>query len=241
MNIIEFPLEKIRLHKQNLNPNGFSFVNLYDCFEYNQQPKILNGINQIYCMNCLSNANAILFNNLYTCPEVLTIILDHGKNFEFNIEFSFPLNLSLDKYVLDKECNSNYDLIGVLSYLNQSHFVAYCKSPINGEWYYYDDNIKINCNNNIESQLQTDAYILFYQRRKKKCINFIYEGIKGFLDYSNDNKLLNDAYYEFRNLNLWAPNIAHLFLMNKNMKKLNPRKSLIYNGISNGDTILIKK
>ena len=241
MNIIEFPLETVRLYKQNINPNGFSFINLYDCFDYNQQPRIQNGANQIYCMNCLSNANALSYNKLCTCPEVFTIILNRGKNFDLQIEFSFPMNIYLDKYVLDKTDISSYNLIGVITYVSQGHFAAYCQSPINGEWYYYDDNLITKCNNNIESLIQTNAYILFYHRGKKNCISFIYEGTKGYLDYFNDNKLLNDAYNEFRNLNLWAPIRAILFLMNKKMKKLNPKKSLLYNGIDNGDTIFIKK
>ena len=51
------------------------------------------------------------------------------------------MNISLDEYILDKTNKSNYYLIGVIVYLNQGNFAAYCKSPVNGEWFYYFDTI----------------------------------------------------------------------------------------------------
>ena len=240
MNVIEFPLEKVSLFKQNKNLIGFSSISLYDCFDYYQQPKLFSGINQIHCANCLCNSDYVSYNKLNTRPDVLTIILNRGINFEFNIEFSFQMNISLDEYIIDKTYKSNYFLIGVITYNNQGNYAAYCKSPINGEWYHYNDTIITNCNNIVENLIQENVHVLFYQLMKKKCINFIYDGTKGYYDYCDDNKTLNEAYNEFRNLNLWAPKNAILFIMNQGMKVLDPNRSLIYNGINDGDTILIQ-
>ena len=197
MNIIIFPLEKVRQFMEKRKPNGFTVVTLNDCFEQNEEHEILSGSNQIYCNFCHQNANASSYTQLYTCPEVLTIILNRGKGLEFDVNFSFPMNLTLDKYVQDKSFDPNYELIGVLTHYGPSgmagHFVAYCKSPINGQWFFYNDAEVTPCNSNVESEMQSNGipYILFYQRRKinynsnnnfekPKCIYFTYEGKEGY-------------------------------------------------------------
>ena len=256
MNIIIFPLEKIRLYMEKKNPNGFSIVTLYDCFDQNQQPELLFGANQIYCNNCRQNANALSYNQLYTCPEVLTIILNRGKGLEFDVNFSFPMELTIQKYVTDKSYDPNYELIGVLTHFGPSgmagHFVAYCKSPITGQWFFYNDAMVTPCKSDVESEMQSNGipYILFYQRRKnqitngkyeeKKCIYFSYEGKEGYYEYTDDNKMLYEAYEEFKKKYAWAPQNGRLMLMkNNDMTDLESYNSIAGNGINNGDKICI--
>ena len=90
---IEFYLDKIKLYKQKLNPNDFSAITLNDCFEKSQQNNIFSSNNQIYCNNCRMNACSYSYCQLYTCPEVLTIILNRDQFLEFEIPFSFPMNI----------------------------------------------------------------------------------------------------------------------------------------------------
>ena len=254
MNMIIFPLEKVRLYMQKTRPQGFIVVTLYDCFDQNEQPEMLEGANQIFCNNCRLNSNASSCNKLYTCPEVLTIILNRGKGLEFKVEFSFPLTLSIEKYVTDKTCDPNYELIGVLTHHGPSgmagHFVAYCKSPINGQWYFYNDATVTQCSSDVEREMQSNGipYILFYQRRKvktvgnyeSKCIYLTFEGKEGYYDYTDDNKLLYEVYNEFRNKYAWAPEGGRLMLMkNDNMLDLDEYKSLRDNGINDKDKICI--
>ena len=168
---IEFPLENIRLFKQNKYNKGFSFISLNDCFEYNEQPINLEGANKIHCTYCLNNTDALIYNKLITLPKVLTIILNYGNNLENQVEFSFPKDISLEKYITDKTNNSNYHLIGVIAHHGLSgmngHFVAYCKSPVNGQWYFYNDKIVAHCQNEVKSEtlMNGKPYILFYQRK----------------------------------------------------------------------------
>ena len=258
MNIIIFPLEKVRQYMEKRKPNGFTVVTLNDCFEQNEEHEILSGSNQIYCNSCHQNANASSYTQLYTCPEVLTIILNRGKGLEFDVNFSFPMNLTLDKYVQDKSFDPNYELIGVLTHYGPSgmagHFVAYCKSPINGQWFFYNDAEVTPCNSNVESEMQSNGipYILFYQRRKinynsnnnfekPKCIYFTYEGKEGYFEYTDDYKMLSDAYNEFCNKYEWAPKGGHILslMKNNNMINLNEYASLAENGINDGDRICI--
>ena len=249
---IVFQLDKIKLYKQKINPNDLSPITLYDCFEKSQQPEIFISDNQIYCNNCRMNSSTYTYNQLYTCPEVLTIILNRGQFFEQEIKFSFPMNISLEKYIIDQTCNSNYDLISVLSIQslkNQNirtlHCLSYCKSPINNKWYIYNDAKVTPCySNNIEDEMLSIIfpYILFYQRKNNqdKYITFIYEGRKGFYNYNNDNKLLHEVYNEFVSKNLWAPKKANLMVMKVNcFTNLDMNKSIIDNGINKGDTIFI--
>ena len=74
-----FPLEKIRLLLIQKNTNGFAYVSLEDCFEINEESEIFNGQNQIFCNNCHRYSNALSYNKLYNCPEVLTIILNQHQ------------------------------------------------------------------------------------------------------------------------------------------------------------------
>ena len=251
MNMIIFPLEKVRLYVLKQNPQGLTKPNItiFDCFEQSEQPEMLEGSNQIFCNNCRLSSDASSCNKLYTCPEVLTIILNRGKGLEFEVMFSFPLELSIEKYVTDKSSKPNYELIGVLTHYGPSgmagHFVAYCKSPINGEWYFYNDADVTHKNKiNIENEMQSNGvpYILFYQRVKAdKCIYFTYEGKEGFYEYSDDNKLLIDAYNGFRNKYSWAPacTVNFYLLKDNNMIDLEHYKSLRDNGINNEDKICV--
>ena len=249
---IIFYLDKIKLYKQKINPNDFSPITLNECFEKSQQPEIFISNNQIYCNNCRMNSSTYSYNQLYTCPEVLIILLNREQFFEQDILFSFPMNISLEKYIIDQTCNSNYDLISILSFQsiqNQNkrtlHCISYCKSPVDNKWYIYNDaNITPCYSNNIEDEMQSNIfpYILFYQRKNNqdKYITFIYEGRKGFYNYNDDNKLLYEVYNEFISKNLWAPKKANLMIMKSNcLTNLDMNKTIIDNGINKGDTIFI--
>ena len=256
MNMIIFPLEKVRLYMVKKKPGGFTNITLNDCFEQNEQPEMLEGSNQIYCNNCHFSSDAISCNKFNTCPEVLTIILNRGKGLEFEVEFSFPLSISIDKYVTEKSFSTNYELIGVLTHYGPSgmagHFVAYCKSPKNGEWYFYNDATVTHCDKgNVEKEMVSNGvpYILFYQRTQttssgnteNKCIYFTYEGKEGFYEYIDDNQLLCSVYEEIKNKYSWAPsnNASFFLLKNNDMKGIDEYKSLRDNGINNNDKICI--
>ena len=75
---------------------------------------------------------------------------------------------------------------------------------------------------------------------KLKCICFTYEGKDGLYEYTDDNKMLYEAYNEFCNKYGWAPRGQLLFLMkNDNLIELVDYKRLAENGIKDGDKICI--
>ena len=171
-NILIFPLEKVREYMVKLNPNGFISVSLENCFENYQAEEMLNGQNQIYCNNCNQLSDATTGNKLFTSPEVLTIILNRGKGLEFDVNFEYPLILDISQYVMDKsQKNNKYELICVLTHLGPSgmsgHFIAFCKSPVDKNWYCYNDAIVSQCDdprNQNNNELEGLPYVLFYQK-----------------------------------------------------------------------------
>ena len=128
---------------------------------------MLCGPYQIYCKNCQRQSNAIIYNKLYNTSEILTIILKREKDVEF--QFSFDLNIN--EYVKDKSCDTNYELYGVLAHFGSfgkgGNFIVYCKSPINKQWYLYNDSEVTQCEN-VMYEIDSNSYpcVLFYQRKK---------------------------------------------------------------------------
>ena len=181
-NIIIFPLEKVREYKIRLCPLGFLSVTLENCFENYQDYEILTGINQIWCNGCKQMANAKTGNKIYTCPEVITIILNRGKGLEFDVNFEYPEYFDIKNYIVDKTCTNNYqyELICVLTHLGPSgmsgHFIAFCKSPVNNKWYCYNDAEVTECFDPRQyksGEIESVPYVLFYQKKnfRKTIIN----------------------------------------------------------------------
>ena len=269
-NFLIFPLEKIRLLLEKKKPGGFEKVTIDDCFEQNEQPELLEGQNQIYCNNCKRSSNALSYNKLYNCPEVLTIILNRGKGLEFNVEFEFSKDLHINKYVVDKSCGTNYQLISVLTHLGPSgmsgHFIAYCKSPLDGNWYCYNDSQVKQCND-IISEINSNGipYVLFYQKYKdsnplnrteevntevynnrtnenKITFYFKYDEKEGFLDIAR-NKLFLEAKNEICKKYEWIPKESWNYykIGSEKMDNIDFYKTIADNGIKNGDKIFIIK
>jgi ubiquitin carboxyl-terminal hydrolase 2/21 len=273
INFLIFPLEKIRLLLSKKKPGGFYELSLEECFELNEEPDTLDGFNQIYCNNCKKQSNALSSNKLYNCPEVLTIILNRGKGLEFNVEFKFPFHLNIEKYIVDKSCGSTYELIGVIAHLGPSgmsgHFIAYCKSPYDRNWYCYNDSIVSHCINiKEEVKLKSIPYVLFYQKIKnyvqtkniteetpkdnnknkdgnknfKLVLYFTYEEKEAYLDLT-ENKLFSEVKKELCSKFKFIPYDANNYyiMRGETMIYIDDNKGVIENEIKNGDKICIVK
>ena len=153
------------------NIQNISSVNIYDCFDYNQKIDFFIGENSMYCNNCKEQLPASYFTKLYTLPEILIIVLNRGKGIEFNVKLEFLEDLNLMNYVKKQETGFMYKLIGVVTHLGESgasgHFIAYCKSPIDNQWYNYNDDI-VTTVTDFKRQIIDYAmpYILFFQKIK---------------------------------------------------------------------------
>ena len=205
--------------------NGFISVTLDNCFENYQE----------YCNSCNRLSNASTSNKIFTSPEVLTIILNRGKGIEFDVNFEYPLSLDIDKYIIDKSRGNNkYELICVLTHLGPSgmsgHFIAFCKSPVDNQWYCYNDASVSKCHDpryQNTNEIEGIPYVLFYQKcnsnnkiYEKKNINYTHE--------SYDNK--DERYkYIFKNEEKKEKNsIGLYFIYNEKELLLSVDKDLKY-------------
>ena len=261
-----FPLEKVRLYLEKKKFGNFENVTLDDCFEQSEEKEVLCGVNQIYCNYCNSSENAVTFNKLYNCPEVLTIILNRGKGLEFDVQFKFPIFINISKYVTDKNCNTNYELIGIITHLGESsmsgHFIAYCKSPNDNNWYCYNDAQVNKCTKAVnEIDSFGIPYVLFYQKYNGSTANgnskgnnnsninnkksnfvllFSYNDKEGYLEIEN-NFYLSEVINQIYNKYPWVPKqgVGFYILKDNNMIILDLKKRLNENNLKSGDKIII--
>ena len=140
INILFFPLEEIRKFVRT----QYNFVTLENCFEYYENPELLENGNNIYCNYCKKNSSAITQNKIIISPKTLIINLNRGKGLQFNVGIKFEEYLNLKKYIFkNEESPYYYELVGVISHLGTNdmggHFIAYCKNSYDCQWYKYND------------------------------------------------------------------------------------------------------
>ena len=99
----------------------------------------------------------------------MILILNRGKNNIYKIKLDFAETIDISPFVINKNISQVYNLYGVITHLGESgpnaHFVASCKSPIDGNWYRYNDAI-VSPITNIQNEVFNFGipYILFYQK-----------------------------------------------------------------------------
>ena len=73
----------------------------------------------------------------------------------------------MNAYIRAKESGYLFKLIGVISYLGGIEYISFCKSPIDNQWYKYNNDL-ISKVNNFKEQIVDYGipYILFYQKGK---------------------------------------------------------------------------
>ena len=160
-NILIIPLEEVRKFKQPQN----NMVNIKDCFEYNQKFDYMSRQNQTYCNKCKQKSNSVNNTALIVGPKVLILNLNRGKGIQFNVKLNFDEYIDINEFIYFKNTPNKYKLIGVVTNFGPSsisgHFIAFCKSFIDGNWYKYNDSI-VSLSNFQEAKTTGIPYILFY-------------------------------------------------------------------------------
>ena len=137
-------------------------INLIDCVKYYCS---YENEFDFLCPICNENCRQTTVNSIYSSPNIFIFILNRGKNNIFNVKMTYPPELDLSQYIESVKSPTKYELTGVITHLGVSgpngHFIAFCKNPINGKWYKYNDEIVSEANNyNVHNE--GIAYILFY-------------------------------------------------------------------------------
>ena len=128
----------------------------------------------MFCNYCGQITESNYCTTLLTLPKVLIILLNRGKGIEFKIKLEFTENLNLNQYAglqasTDNQNTNMYKLIGVITHLGNSgedgHFIAHCLSPIDNEWYTYNDAI-VTKKTDFKKEIIDFGmpYLLFYHR-----------------------------------------------------------------------------
>jgi ubiquitin carboxyl-terminal hydrolase 8 len=138
-NILIFPLEEVRKYKNRIQ----NIVDIKECFEYYQKDDHMSGANQIFCNNCHAMSNSINKSKLIVCPNVLVINLNRGKGLQFDIKIKFEEYLDIKEFIYNDKSPSYYELVGIVTHFGPSsmggHFIAFCKSFMDQNWYKYND------------------------------------------------------------------------------------------------------
>ena len=176
---ISFPLEEVRkfilsnqmlyMNYMNSGINPNNEVYLMDCFKYHNKDEYMNG----YCDRCGNNEAQILYRSkLFTIPTYLILLFNRGKGIQFNIKITFPEFLDTNGIVINP--NGIYQLYGVVKHFGDSsssgHFTAYCRSPIDDLWYFYNDAVVTPVNEQEKYRIQENGltYMLFYSQMSNK-------------------------------------------------------------------------
>ena len=172
---LNFPLDEVRkfimsnqILYQNYMTNGIDpnkEVNLNECFLYNQKDDYMFG----YCERCdNNNAQLLSRTKLFTIPLYLIILLNRGRGIEFNIKINFPETFNSNGMAINS--NGNYILYGVVKHFGDNsssgHFAAYCISPVDNLWYFYNDANVTPVSEQEKAVIQNNGltYILFYRK-----------------------------------------------------------------------------
>ena len=168
MNFLIFPLEEVRKYKIMQYQQNFQEVNLIDCFNYNQKVDFMQGENQMWCKNCQQNSPSQYMTLIYSAPVDLILILNRGKGNIYNVKLNFDEILDIGNYVyMKKNQKLIYHLYAVVTHIGPSdmggHFIAFCKSPIDNQWYKYNDAI-VELVGSFQDIVNFGVpYILFYE------------------------------------------------------------------------------
>ena len=166
-NIIECPIEKtFNEKKKNKTKKLNDFrIHIFDCFKLEEEPKLFNGQNQLYCEKCKKVNDGRSLNKIVFAPKMLILFLDRGQNNKFKCEVDFKEEMDINDY-LEIKIMKKYELIGVIEHLGDSgptgHFIANCKH-FDGKWYIFSDS-DIKCTGKAYKKCGI-PYLLFYRRK----------------------------------------------------------------------------
>ena len=129
------------------------------------------GGKSFYCNNCRQMVDNINTTKILYGPRILVINLNRGKGLEFDIKLNFPEYIDISNYVYYKDKSPTYyELIGIVTHFGPSsmsgHFIAFCKSFGNQQWYKYNDAM-VDLSNFEEAKNTGVPYILFYSYIKR--------------------------------------------------------------------------
>ena len=188
-NFLLFPLEDVRKYRNNkfmqmnsniMTPNMMTDilsnnrVFIMDCFEYYQNPILMNGENKLYCNVCKKKCDSNYRTRIFNPPNILILILDRGKDIKYKVGIDFLPSIDITQYIDKNYANgiqAEYDLYAVLTHIGEGskngHYISFCKChDYTKKWVCYnDDNVSEIIDFIGQVHNYGVPYILFYERK----------------------------------------------------------------------------
>ena len=154
-NILTFSLEKVK-EFNNINKK---YISINDCFKYfkNSEYEIIK------CTKCKKEDFLGISNNLLVASKVLIIYIDRINKLENKIVIDEEIDLS--NYFYYKKNGSKYELISIMTFLEDDQFIAFCKSFVDNKWYKYEDS-KVTQSSFKEVKSKGYPELLFYSLKE---------------------------------------------------------------------------
>ena len=126
---IELNVNDCSVFKHNKN------INIADCLEFYEYPKLKKN----FCDSCMSYKEATISTKIYLSPNIFIFLLD--LKMDKDINFILEHKINLEKFIEMKNASpSIYELSGIVFWdISKNKYNALCISPVDKEWYFYDD------------------------------------------------------------------------------------------------------
>ena len=145
-----------------------SQITLFHCLNY-QSEKIQNS----FCQKCQKYNQSKINTSIYSSPINFIFILNRGMPAQhlLNINFILEEKIDIGKFLENQQAYNKYELSGVVSFsVNENKYVCFGKSPVDNQWYLYNDdkvaNTNINEVLNNNNNMQYIPCILLYHYMK---------------------------------------------------------------------------
>ena len=122
--------------------NQKNTLTIYDCLEYHK----ISHQRNLFCKNCNNLKKMDCNAKILSPPIYFVFLIDRGGDyFEDSkklqsIPFLLNDKIALDNFVENEHVSKNYDLIGIVSIsINEKKYVSICNSPVDNNWYLYND------------------------------------------------------------------------------------------------------
>ena len=146
-------------------------ISIYDCLQYYSSQKH----HKFFCNICQKYTITKINTNIFSTSNIFIFSLDRNnleKNY-IKIPFMIDEHINLIDYVENnyKDIPLQFQLIGIVSfYKSQDKYFSFCMSPIDNQWYIFNDekiektqiNLIINLHNN--NNLEYIPFILAYKK-----------------------------------------------------------------------------
>eukprot|EP01026_Neomeris_dumetosa_P068027 TRINITY_DN6649_c0_g1_i11.p1 TRINITY_DN6649_c0_g1~~TRINITY_DN6649_c0_g1_i11.p1 ORF type:complete len:462 (-),score=66.95 TRINITY_DN6649_c0_g1_i11:10-1338(-) len=178
----------------------------------------LDDSNKMKCEGCNEYVQICRGSRIEVAPNVLVVqlkrfaFLPNGRVYKINKEVAITEKLDLSKYMADDAMDiesPTYTLYGVVEHFNLSlslsfgHYICYVKAG-DGNWYMCNDEKVAKVD--LESVLNSKAYLLFYQRDKpRQAPDPQFHRPQGY-KFSFPHTCVQPTYYDVEQVENIAPN-----------------------------------